>query len=272
MQTRHVNLAPVDARSNSGLLLAPDEPPAVSIVNRGAGSPYLIVCDHASNRLPRALGDLGLSEDDRNAHIAWDIGAASVARLLAEQLDAVLFLQEYSRLVIDCNRPLTAPDSIPEKTGGVVVPGNAGLAAADAQARSLAIFHPYHDAIRHAVLLRQQQGQRTILLSVHSFTPVLYGVARPFHAGVLYNADSRLGLPLLQLLRAEPGFVVGDNEPYAASEASDYSIIEHAERKGNPYVELEVRQDLIDDALGQQEWAERLTRCIVAAVASARLG
>jgi len=262
----------VEVGSNSGLLLATDEPPAVSIVNPGARSPYLIVCDHASHRLPRALGDLGLSEDERRAHIAWDIGAASVARLLAEELDAVLFLQEYSRLVIDCNRPLTAPDSIPERTGGVVVPGNLGLTPAGAQARCYAIFHPYHEAIRHAVLTRQQQSQPTIVLSMHSFTPVLYGVARPFHAGVLYNTDSRLGLPLLQLLRAEAGLVVGDNEPYAASEASDYSIIEHAERKGNPYVEIEVRQDLIDDAPGQKEWAARLARCIVAAVAVARLG
>ncbi len=256
---------------NTGLLLAPDEPAPVSIENRAARSHYVIVCDHASNRLPRALGDLGLSEDDRKAHIAWDIGAAGVARLLAKALDAVLFVQEYSRLVIDCNRPLTAPDSIPERTGGVFVPGNQGLAAAEAQARSEAIFHPYHDAIRHAVQMRHQQRQRTIVLSMHSFTPVLYGVARPFHAGVLYNADNRLGLPLLHLLRAEAGFVIGDNEPYAASEASDYSIIEHAERRGNPYVEIEVRQDLIDDVHGQQEWAARLARCIVGAVASARL-
>ena len=250
---------------STGLLLAPDEPAPVSIENRGARSEYVIVCDHASNRLPRALGDLGLSEDDLVAHIAWDIGAAAVARLLVAELDATLFLQQYSRLVIDCNRPLHAPDAIPEKTGGVAVPGNMGLAPADAQARAQAIFHPYHQEIRHALDLREAEHRPTVLVAMHSFTPVLYGVARPFHAGVLYHKDSRLGRPLIELLRAEPGLLVGDNEPYAASDVSDYSIIEHAERRGNPYVELEVRQDLIAAAPGQREWAARLARCIVAA-------
>lgn len=242
-------------------LLAPDEPSPVSVLNEATRSQFVIVCDHAGRALPRALGDLGLTEADREAHIAWDIGVLGMARRLSEELDAVLFFQHYSRLVIDCNRPLEAKDSIPEITGGIDVPGNRGLSQADRRARVDAIFTPYHERIRASLEKRDQEAPY-FLLSMHSFTPILYGVARPFHAGVLYHHDRRLALPLLELLRAEPGLVVGDNEPYAASPKTDYSIIEHAQNKGVPYVEIEVRQDLIGEETGQVEWAQRLARCV----------
>jgi predicted N-formylglutamate amidohydrolase len=247
-------------------LLEPDEPSAVEVFNEASPGPFLIVCDHAGRALPRALGNLGLSEEDLRAHIAWDIGAAGVARYLATALQSPLFLQRYSRLVIDCNRPLSAPDSIPVKSGGVVIPGNEQVSRLDAAERARTIFHPYHECIAELV----DRRERYLLVSVHSFTPELYGVQRPFHAGVLYENDERLAAPLLELLRKESGLSVGDNEPYAASRATDYAIIEYGETRGAPYVELEVRQDLIADDAGQALWAERLARLLRIASAGFR--
>lgn len=250
----------------SPALLAPHEPSPVEVVRAGAPAPFVLVCDHAGRALPASLGTLGLSPEDLQAHIAWDIGAAGVALYVSAALQATLFLQRYSRLVIDCNRPLSAADSIPERSGGIEIPGNARLGEQAAAERARAIFAPYHSAISSAL----EQRPPYMLVSVHSFTPELYGVRRPFHAGVLYERDSRLAAPLLQLLRREPGLVVGDNEPYSASSATDYAIIEYGERRGAPYVELEVRQDLVADDAGQREWGERFARLLLAA--STKLG
>lgn len=239
-------------------LLDADEPSPVDAVGTERDGPFVVLCDHAGRALPRALGNLGLTAAELESHIAWDIGAASVARRLAHELNAPLFMQRYSRLVIDCNRPLTAPDSIPAQSGGIAIPGNARLTSAQAEARAEAIFGPYHALISD---LLAQRGHY-LLVTVHSFTPELYGVRRPFHAGVLYERDRRLAAPLLSLLREQPGLIVGDNEPYRASAATDYAIIEHGERRGAPYVELEVRQDLVADEAGQVEWAERFARLL----------
>ena len=239
-------------------LLGPDEPSPVEVVGEERGAPFVILCDHAGRRLPRALGSLGLSADALETHIAWDLGAADVARRLADALDAPLFLQRYSRLAIDCNRPLSAPDSIPVTSGGISIPGNQRLSRAQSEARAQAIFAPYHARI--STLLAERP--RYALVTVHSFTPELHGEHRPFHAGVLYERDTRLAAPMLSLLRQEPGLLVGDNEPYQASAATDYAIIEHGERRGAPYVELEVRQDLVADEAGQALWAERFARLL----------
>jgi predicted N-formylglutamate amidohydrolase len=246
-------------------LLEADEPSPVEVFRENAESPFVIVCDHAGRALPRRLGNLGLSPEDLSAHIAWDIGAEGVAKRLALDLDASLYLQRYSRLVIDCNRPLTAPDSIAPKSGGITIPGNQGLTRTEADARVRSIFVPYHERIRSAL---DGRGTPFLLIAMHSFTPELFGVRRVFHAGVLYHQDTRLAKPLLSLLREEPGLVVGDNEPYAASAATDYSIIEHAERRDAAYAELEVRQDLVAEASGQAEWAKRFARVIRSASAT----
>jgi len=247
-------------------LLEPDEPSPVEVYNATGRSPFVVVCDHAGHELPRALGTLGVPEEARLSHIAWDIGAAGVARRLGRELDAPVFLQRYSRLAIDCNRPLSARDSIPETSGGVAIPGNRALSRAAAEARAESIFGPYHSRISETLAHRS----RYVLIAMHSFTPELFGVRRSFHAGVLYERDARLAAPLLALLREESGLIVGDNEPYAASAATDYAIIEHGERRGAPYVELEVRQDLVADEAGQEIWAKRLSRLIRAASAGFR--
>lgn len=243
-------------------LLAPDEPSPVEVLRESGQSEFVLVCDHAGRELPRSLGSLGLSAAELATHIAWDIGAAGVATKLSLELDAPLFLQRYSRLVIDCNRPLSAPDSIAQKSGGITIPGNHGLSESAAQERARAVFWPYHQRIRTALAAREAKGQPYVLVAMHSFTPELYGVARPFHTGLLYYRDTRLARPLLELLRAEHGLVVGDNEPYRASEATDYSIIEYGERRAAPYVEIEIRQDLIADGSGQAAWAERFARLL----------
>jgi predicted N-formylglutamate amidohydrolase len=237
-------------------LLQPDEHEAVEVFNAEGASRFVLVCDHASPALPRALGTLGLSEIALRTHIAWDIGALAVARQMALELDAPLVFQRYSRLVIDCNRPFVAPDSIPEASGGIEIPGNRQLSGREKEARKFAIFEPYH--ARVSAMLAQRSAYA--LISVHSFTPELYGVKRPFHAGVLYDKDARLAAPLLSLLRQEPELVIGENEPYAASPTTDFAIIEYGERRGAPYVELEVRQDLVADVAGQRLWAERFAR------------
>jgi predicted N-formylglutamate amidohydrolase len=247
-------------------LLEADEPSPVELHDGGGSSSFVVVCDHAGRALPRALGTLGVAEEHLRSHIAWDIGAANVARRLGDLLGAPVFLQRYSRLVIDCNRPLGAADSIPIASGGVEIPGNHGLSRASAEARAQAIFGPYHSAISEALARRH----RYLLVAMHSFTPELFGERRPFHAGVLHERDTRLAAPMLELLRGEPGLVVGDNEPYAASAATDYAIIEHGERRGAPYVELEVRQDLVSDEAGQERWAERFARLLQRAAGTFR--
>jgi predicted N-formylglutamate amidohydrolase len=243
-------------------LLSPDEASPLDVQGADGRSPFFIICDHAGRRIPRALGTLGLAEDQLARHIAWDLGAAGVAQRLGIALGAPVMLQRYSRLVIDCNRPLDAPDSIVAESERTPIPGNQSVDPAAAAERADAIFHPYHDEIRRALDQRAAAGLPTILVAMHSFTPVFLDVARSWHAGVLYNRDARLAKPLLEALRGEGDLVVGDNEPYAASDATDYSIVNHGERRGLPYVELEIRQDLIADGQGQEAWAARFARLL----------
>jgi len=250
------------------VLLSQYELRPCDVQRRDGRSSLFIVCDHAGRLIPRSLGSLGLSDDQLATHIAWDIGAAGVAQRLGAILDAHTIMQRYSRLVIDCNRPLDAADSIATRSERTVIPGNHNVGADDAAARARAIFHPYHDDIRTALDQRQAMGRPTVLIAMHSFTPVFLDEARPWHVGVLYNRDARLARPLLRALRDEGDLVVGDNQPYAVSDATDYSVVHHGERRGLPHVELEIRQDLIATAQGQDAWAARLARLLPAVLAA----
>jgi predicted N-formylglutamate amidohydrolase len=244
--------------SEKSRLLAPDEPsPVVELRTEGA-SPFLLVCDHAGKRIPRALQDLGLVEPDLSRHIAWDIGIEGVARRLADRLDAHLIMQIYSRLVIDCNRPPGSPTSIPPLSDGSAIAGNDNVSAEADTSRVREIFAPYHGAIEQALNKRQTAHMPTILVSLHSFTPVYAGIPRPWHAGVLYNRYSTLSLALRDLLAAPGDLVVGDNEPYSVDDETDYTIPVHGERRGLVHVAIEIRQDLIAQETGQREWADRL--------------
>jgi predicted N-formylglutamate amidohydrolase len=250
-------------------MLEADEPDPVMVVRERGASVIMIACDHAGRRLPRRLGTLGLTEPDLSRHIAWDIGAWGVSLKLAAALDACTIGQTYSRLAIDCNRQPSVPSSIPEISESTPIPGNLGLTDADREARRVAIHQPYHETLAETLAERRAAGRPTMLLAMHSFTPVYKGVARPWHAGVLFNRDDRIGRVMLELLSAEPGLVVGENEPYAVSDATDYTIPVHAEPHGTPYLELEVRQDLIADEAGEAHWAALLTRLLP--IACARL-
>ncbi len=244
-------------------LLAADEPPAATIIKGSAASPFLLLCDHASNRIPRRLGTLGLSNHDRERHIAWDIGAAVVTRLMADTLGATAILQNYSRLVIDCNRPISAADSIVEVSEYVAILDNRALPEAERELRQAEVFHPYHARIQAEISLRRDQKAPTALVSLHSFTPVFKGERRNLHIGVLYNRDNRIAHPLMNFLRRAGDLHVGDNEPYALSDESDYTLPVHGEQRGLPHVEIEVRQDLISDGEGQRKWAQLLTQALV---------
>lgn len=246
----------------SAQLLSAEDVPPVHEVNPQGGSPFLFTCDHYGRLLPKALGDLGLGEDELTRHIAWDIGIAGVAETLARELDAHLVAQRYSRLVIDCNRPPSAVSSIPRLSEATTIPGNEAISRDDTEARRRAIFDPYHRRIGEIIEARLSEARPTILVSLHSFTPVYAGVARPWHIGTLYHLDATLPPLLLAALRKEGDLVVGDNEPYAVSDTTDYTIPVHAEARGLINTGIEIRQDLIADESGQQQWAERLARIL----------
>jgi predicted N-formylglutamate amidohydrolase len=246
-------------------LLDPDEPSPVTIENEAGGSVFFLTCEHAGRVFPRRLGSLGLPEHETWRHIAWDIGIGAVGRQLSGLLDASVILQTYSRLVIDCNRDPNVASSIPEISETTEIPGNRGLDKAEREARVDAIFHPYHDAIATALDRRAAAGRASVLVALHSFTPVFKGVSRPWHVAVLFNRDPRLAHALAELLRAEGGLMVGENEPYRVSDLTDYTVPVHGEKRGLPHVEIEIRQDLITEPEGQREWAERLARLLPAA-------
>jgi predicted N-formylglutamate amidohydrolase len=250
----------LDNAGDTTLLLGSQDVPPVLEDNAAGRSPYLITCDHYGRLLPKALGDLGLPESELTRHIAWDIGIAGVAERLSKQLDAHLIAQRYSRLVIDCNRPPVAPSSIPRISEATTIPGNEGLAREAVDARRQAIFDPYHRHIEAVIERRLREGTPTVLVSLHSFTPVYAGIARPWHIGTLYHRDTKLPPLLLKLLRAEPDLVVGDNEPYAVSDETDHTIPVHGEARGLMNSGIEIRQDLIAEEAGQQQWADRLAR------------
>jgi predicted N-formylglutamate amidohydrolase len=243
-------------------LLAADEPAPVTVHNEIGLSQFLLVADHAGNLMPRALGRLGVSESECQRHIAWDIGIAAVSHIVADALDAALVQQNYSRLIIDCNRTPGSETSIPDISELTAIPRNIGLHEDQKAARVREIFRPYHDRIETELDRRRQAGRPTALIAMHSFTPVFKGMARPWHAGVLYNRDTRFAHLLMALLKREAGLVVGDNEPYSVTDASDYTIPVHGERRGLHHVAIEVRQDLIADEKGQQTWGVLLARLL----------
>ncbi len=249
-------------RAEPATLLGPGDPPAWDAVNPDGRAPFLLICDHASRRVPQALGTLGLEASLLERHIAWDIGAADAARWLSSHFDAPLVLAGYSRLAIDCNRPLDDPTSIAQESDGIDIPGNRKLTPSERAARARELFHPYHDAIEVLLGRWRGRGQVPALVSIHSFTPVMNGFRRPWHYGVLWGHDPRIALPLLEGLRRQAGLTIGDNEPYSAREPHGYSVDHHAGVHGYPHIEIETRQDLIESREGASLWAERLAHAL----------
>ena len=246
-------------------LLAEGDPAPVRVLRPEGRSDFLLAGDHAGRAIPQRLGTLGLSNSERARHIAWDIGIAGVTECLSESLDATAVLQSYSRLVIDCNRQPGLDSSIPTISEVTAIPGNHDLSPAEREARRREIFTPYHDQIASLIEARRRAGRRIVMVAMHSFTPEFKGIARQVEIGILYNRDTRLAHILLDLLRHEGDLAVGDNQPYAVGDLTDYTVPVHAEPAGLPHVEIEIRQDLIADPTGQAAWAARLARLLPAA-------
>ena len=236
--------------------------PAFLTLRPAARSRFVFVCDHASNRVPPELRDLGLPPEELARHIGWDIGAAGVTAVLSEWFDAPAILCNTSRLVVDCNRQLDAHDLVPEVSDGTLIPGNQHLSAAEKQDRVERWFHPYHQAVEDVLLEREAAGVATTLVSVHSMTPSLAGAPRPWQISLSSYRDRSLVDPLLAALRRPGDVVVGDNQPYALDPAIDYSTPFHALRRGLPHLQVEFRQDEIAGAEGQRAWALRFARAL----------
>ena len=238
-------------------MLGPGEPAPFEVVNPRGRAPVLLVCDHASARLPAALGDLGLAGADLTRHIAWDIGAADATRRLASLFDAPAILCGYSRLVVDCNRRLDDATLMPAVSDGSAVPGNRTLDASGREARLAAIYRPYHEAIARR-LDQWRPGTEPVVLSIHSCTPVMGGVERPWHIGVCWDEDLRIAGPVMDALRRRGDVHVGDNQPYALDRREDYTVPVHAMERGLRHLQVEFRQDLIDEAPKAHHWADIL--------------
>ncbi|RWK63784.1 MAG: N-formylglutamate amidohydrolase [Mesorhizobium sp.] len=234
-------------------------PEAVRVTNPGGSSPFVLTCDHASNFLPPEFGTLGLAAEELSRHIAWDPGAIAVARRMAEALDATLVETRISRLVIDCNRPLDAPDLVPPVSETTAIPGNAGLSQKQRAARIALSWQPFHDAVASIIDTRLARGQETRLVSIHSFTPVYKGMSRPWHIGIIHDQDRRLAAPLVAALQRLAGVTVGVNEPYSPADRVYFTLERHARPQGLPCAMIEIRNDEISDEAGQRKWADLLT-------------
>lgn len=224
---------------------------------------WLILCDHASSRLPPEYGDLGMPVDEMRRHIAYDIGAEAVTRLLASQLGAPAVMTRYSRLLIDPNRGVDDPTLVMRLSDGAVVPGNARIDAAE-KARRIAAYHdPYHDAVEAAIDRAIAAGHPPAIVSIHSFTPLWRGIRRPWQVGILWDEDPRLAVPMIEAFRTDRMLTVGDNEPYSGKLKGD-TMYRHGTMRGLAHALVEVRQDLIASPPGQSEWAGRLADVLAA--------
>ena len=237
----------------------PERVDAVRVTNRDGASPFVLICDHASNFIPPEFGTLRLDRSELSRHIAWDPGALPVARTMARALDAVLVESCISRLVIDCNRPLDAPDLIPSLSETTTIPGNVGLSEQSRSRRVQLSWTPFHDAIESVVADRLALGRETRLVSVHSFTPLYKGFSRPWEIGIIHDDDQRLSAPMIDALRALPGLTVGVNEPYSPADRVYYTLERHARSRNLPCAMIEIRNDEIKDEAGQLKWALALT-------------
>ena len=237
--------------------------PVVAENPAGAG-PFVILCDHASNRIPEAYQSFGFAEEALQTHIAWDPGALAVARLLSTKLDAPLLWPDVSRLIIDCNRAADASSLIVIESEGRPVPANRGLSEEERSRRLANIHAPYHAAIDTCLARRMADGRPTALIAIHSFTPVYFGKARPWQIGILFDDDRRLADFLIRELKTDKALSIGINQPYSPADGVYYTLSRHASPRGLPAVMIEIRNDEISGEAGQRSWAERLANILFA--------
>jgi predicted N-formylglutamate amidohydrolase len=247
----------------SGKILEPDESPSVSFTE-GRNKDWLVVCDHASNRLPRALKSLGIPRQYLDLHIAWDIGAALVATRLASRLGAPLVASGYSRLVIDCNRYPSAQDSVPAVSDHHKITANAEIDEEGRRQRQIEFFLPYHRAIDSALRDAENRGNTPAFISIHSCAPSMNGRHRPWHIGIAWLHDQRMSSPLLEHLSRLRNITVGDNQPYDLVVGDDFTTPEHAMRRGLAHLQIEFRQDLLATPQAAESWADLLFDALMA--------
>ena len=252
-------------------LIAADEPAPFEVIQAASNRPLVLACDHASRRFPRSLGTLGVPDRYLHDHIAWDIGAAAVTRILCRRLRCGAVLGNYSRLVVDLNRDLEDPTAFPTISDGVLIPGNMNLTVARRAERARALFKPYHEALRRATAALTSAAQRPVIIGVHSFTPYQHGLFRSWEIGVLWDRDARLPLPLMARLRQSGEIRVGDNAPYSGRHPADFTLDHHAEPRGFAHAGIEIRQDLIADRRGRERWGEKLAQTLEAVLGDENL-
>ncbi len=242
-----------------------DRSPVVVVETPEGAGPFVILCDHASNRIPDDCKRFGFDEDALATHIAWDPGALGVARHLSASLDAPLIWPDVSRLVIDCNRAPDAASLIVVESEGRAVPANRGLSEQERARRLEEIHAPYHEAIEACLDRRHEAGQSTALIAIHSYTPVYLGKTRPWQVGIVFGDDRRLADLLLRALKSDPALTVGVNEPYSPADQVYYTVERHAGPRHLPAAMIEIRNDEIGDPAGQRRWGELLARILAAA-------
>ncbi|MBB3302224.1 putative N-formylglutamate amidohydrolase [Rhizobium sp. BK077] len=251
-------------------LLSPAESP-VAIENAAGSGDIVIICEHASRAIPAKLGDLGLDAAALESHIAWDPGALELSRCLSASLDACLYVQRFSRLVYDCNRPPEAPSAMIEKSEIYDVPGNKNIAPTERQARVDEIYLPFRDGLSSLLSSRAAAGRHSVLVTVHSYTPVYFGKKRDVEIGILHDSDSRLADAMLSEAQSRhQEFLILRNQPYSPVDGVTHTLVEHAIARGLPNVMIEVRNDLLTDSQRLPQVAAYLSSLIEAAVNAVR--
>ena len=244
-------------------MIGPEDPAPYTFIKQDGKASILLIGDHANNTVPKALENLGLDQAIFEQHIAYDIGTRKLIHHLSQHLDAPALLAGYSRLVVDLNRSLEDDSLMPEVSDNIVIKGNLDLSREQRNQRIQSLYTPYRAAI-DGILRRFKTNQIVpAFISIHSFTPEMAGVSRPWHAGILWDKDPRIAVPLMENLRAHPeGFNIGDNEPYSGKHLADYTIDHHAEAAGLPHVSIEIRQDLVNTETGAERWANILANAL----------
>lgn len=244
-------------------IFAADERKPVAVERPEGRSPVLLICEHASKMIPRSLGDLGLSEELRSSHIAWDPGALDVSLFLSNELDACLIHQRFSRLAYDCNRPPEADSAIPKQSEIFQVPGNIAMGPAERQARVDGIYRPFQAAVAREIARRAASGQPCVLVTIHSFTPLFKGVRRETEIGILHDSDSRFADRVIASLESASGFVVRRNDPYGPEDGVTHTLVEHGVRNGLRNVMIEIRNDLLADDTSRAKVEKHLLSALV---------
>jgi predicted N-formylglutamate amidohydrolase len=246
---------------------------AAEVHNADGRAPLLLVCEHASPRIPERFGTLGLDPADVRAHIGWDIGALDLARALSDRLDAPLVHAGMSRLIYDCNRPPDSPTAIRDVSEHFQIPGNRGLSEPERAERVQHCYLPFlallEDSVERAIERTPFVGTPNII-TIHTFTPVFDGKARAVELGVLHGSDPTLADRMLRMANAVTGLKAERNAPYDAADGVLHTIEQQAVARGLPGVMLEVRNDLVDTPQRVAAVSDRLARLIGTVIAPQR--